>query len=157
METIERGLVDDPLPPNEDTFQKIMVGHTIFHPQSSHKIKDYFHLKAFAEKVLKLLELESHKPKTSKKNDLDKGDKADFPQSTHDIMYIFGGPDSYESKRKQKLMTREVFPIEPTNPEFLHWLKNPITFDRFDHPSYIPHLGRQPLILGPTIGDARLQ
>jgi hypothetical protein len=52
--------------------------------------------------LFKLPELKSQKPETSKRDDSDKDDIAKFPESTQDIMHIFGGPDSQESKRKQK-------------------------------------------------------
>jgi hypothetical protein len=34
--------------------------------------------------------------------------KGDFPEAHKEVNYIFGGPDSYEPKRKQKLTAREV-------------------------------------------------
>jgi hypothetical protein len=39
---------------------------------------------------------------------------------------------------------------------FLRWLESTITFDRSDHPSSVPQLGRCPLVVDPVIGMKRL-
>ena len=49
-------------------------------------------------------------------------------------------------------MHREVYEAEPAAPAFLKWLGSPITFDRFDHPNSVTHLGRYPLMVDPIIG-----
>jgi hypothetical protein len=53
---------------------------------------------------------------------------------------IIGGPAAHESKRRQKLMDREV--NEATLGDavlaFLKWSKTAITFDRKDHSDHIP-------------------
>jgi hypothetical protein len=56
--------------------------------------------------------------------------KGDFPKANKEVNYIFGGPDSYEPKRKQKLIAREVMAVKPATPEYLRWYEVPITFDR---------------------------
>jgi hypothetical protein len=35
----------------------------------------------------------------------------DFTEAHKELNYIYGGPDSYESRRKQKLMAREVITV----------------------------------------------
>jgi hypothetical protein len=40
--------------------------------------------------------------------------KGDFPEAHKEVNYIYGGPDSYESRRKQKLTAREVMAVSPT-------------------------------------------
>jgi hypothetical protein len=42
--------------------------------------------------------------------------KGDFPEAHKEVNYIYGGPDSYESRRKQKLTTREVMVVSLTTP-----------------------------------------
>jgi hypothetical protein len=37
--------------------------------------------------------------------------KGDFPEVHKEVSYIYGGPNSYESKRKQKLTARDVMPV----------------------------------------------
>jgi hypothetical protein len=43
-----------------------------------------------------------------------------------------------------------------TTPEYLKWSMIPITFDRSDHPDYVPTPGRYPLIVCPIIKDVKL-
>jgi hypothetical protein len=82
--------------------------------------------------------------------------EGDFSGTHKDVNYIYSGPDSYESKRKQKLITREVLAVSPTTPMYLKWSKVPITFDHGDHLDFIPKLGRYTLIVSPIIKDAKL-
>jgi hypothetical protein len=53
----------------------------------------------------------------------------DFSDAHKEVNYIFGGPDSYEPKRKQKLIAREVLLVGPATLEYLRWSEVPITFD----------------------------
>jgi hypothetical protein len=46
--------------------------------------------------------------------------------------------------------------IGPVTPEYLKCSEVPITFDRSDHPNFIPKPGRYPLIVNPTIMDVKL-
>ena len=43
-----------------------------------------------------------------------------------------------------------------STPEFLPWSEVPISFDRRDHPNFIPRPGRYPLLVSPTIREVRL-
>jgi hypothetical protein len=45
--------------------------------------------------------------------------KGNFPEAHKEVNYISSGPDSYESKRKQKLTAQEVMMVKPTTPEYL--------------------------------------
>jgi hypothetical protein len=67
--------------------------------------------------------------------------KGDFLEAHKKINYIYGGLDSYESRRKQKLTVREVMTVSSATPEYLKWSKVPITFDCSDHPEFVPKLG----------------
>jgi hypothetical protein len=82
--------------------------------------------------------------------------KGDFPEAHKEVNYIYGGPDSYESRRKQKLTTQEVMAVSPTTLEYLKWSEVPITFDRSDHPNFVQKLGRYPLIVSPIIKYVKL-
>jgi hypothetical protein len=46
--------------------------------------------------------------------------------------------------------------VSPTTPEYLKWSEVPITFDRSDHPNYIPKPGQYPLIVSPIVKDVKL-
>jgi hypothetical protein len=79
--------------------------------------------------------------KTTKKVDQEKKPeepKGDFPKAHKEGNYIYSGPDSYESRRNQKLTTWEVMAVSLTTPEYLKWSKVPITLDRSDHPDFVP-------------------
>jgi hypothetical protein len=46
-----------------------------------------------------------------------KDPKGDFPKAHKEVNYIFGGPDSYEPRRKQKLVAQEVMVVGPATLE----------------------------------------
>jgi hypothetical protein len=82
--------------------------------------------------------------------------KGDFPEAHKEVNYIFGGPDSYESKRKQKLTAREVMAIEPAALQYLRWSEVPVTIDRDNHLDFIPKPVRYPLVVYPIVKDVKL-
>jgi hypothetical protein len=44
--------------------------------------------------------------------------KGNIPKAHKEVNYIYCGPDSYESRRKQKLTAREVMEVSPATPEY---------------------------------------
>jgi hypothetical protein len=59
--------------------------------------------------------------KTANKADQEKKPeepKADFPEAYKEVNYIYGGPDSCESRRKHKLTAREVMVVSPATLEY---------------------------------------
>jgi hypothetical protein len=60
------------------------------------------------------------------------------------------------SARHRKQERREVFSVKVVAPAYLDWSDKPITFDRGDHPDFVPSPGRYPLIVDPIIGNVRL-
>jgi hypothetical protein len=75
--------------------------------------------KVFADEVLK----------TAKVGDQEKmpeDPKGNFPEAHKGVNYVFGGPDSYEPKRKQKLTAREVMAVKPPPPSTLDGSKSPL-------------------------------
>jgi hypothetical protein len=42
--------------------------------------------------------------------------KGDFPEAHMVVNYIYGGPNSYESRWKQKLIAQEVMAVSPATP-----------------------------------------
>jgi hypothetical protein len=106
-------------------------------------------LQGFVDEVLK----------SAKKADQDKmpeEPKGDFPESHKEANYIYGGPDSYESRRKQNLTTQEVMAVSPTTPKYLKWFVVAITFDQSDHLNFIPKSGQYPLIVSLVVNDVKL-
>jgi hypothetical protein len=82
--------------------------------------------------------------KTAKGGDQEKkpeDPKGDFIESHKEVNYIYGGTESYESRRKQKLTAREVMAVSPATLVYLKWSEVPITFDHSDHPDFVPEPG----------------
>jgi hypothetical protein len=121
----------------------------IFHPYGKHETRDCDRLQGFVDEVLKTAKPTDHEKKPE-------DPKGDFPEARKEVNYIFGGPDSYEPKRKKKLTTWEVLAIGPATPEYLRWFEVPITFDHGDHPDFISKPRRYPLIVCPIIKDVKL-
>jgi hypothetical protein len=82
--------------------------------------------------------------------------KDDFHEAHKKVNYIYGDPDSYESRRKQKFTAWEVMTISPATPEYLKWSEVPITFDRSDHSDFVPKPGWYLLIIYPIIKYVKL-
>jgi hypothetical protein len=120
-----------------------------FSPQGKHKTRDCDRLQGLADEVFKMA-------KTSDQEKMPEDPKGDFPKAHKVVNYIFGGPNSYEPKRKQKLTTWEVMAVKPATPEYLRWYEVPITFHCGDHPDFIPKPGRYPLVVCPIVKDVKL-
>jgi hypothetical protein len=121
----------------------------IFHPQGKHKTWHCDQLQGIIDDLLKM----------AKKADQEKkleDPKRDFPKAHKEVNYIYGGPDAYESKRKQKFTAREVMVVLPTTLEYLKWFEIPITFNCSDHPDFIPKPGQYALIVNPIVKDVKL-
>jgi hypothetical protein len=46
--------------------------------------------------------------------------------------------------------------VSLTTSEYLKWYEVPITFDRSNHPDFVPKPGRYALIVSPIIKDVKL-
>jgi hypothetical protein len=46
--------------------------------------------------------------------------------------------------------------VQPATPEYLRWSEVPITFNRGDHPDFIPKPMRYPLVVYPIVKDVKL-
>jgi hypothetical protein len=136
--------------PRPGEFEGFLDQICIFHPQRKHKACDYDRLQGFVDEVLK----------TAKKADQEKkleDPKGDFPKANKEVNYIYGGPNSYESRRNQKLTSQEVMVVSPTTPEYMKWSEVPITFDYSDHPNFVPKPCQYSLIVSPIIKDVKLK
>jgi hypothetical protein len=69
---------------------------------------------------------------------------------------IYGGQAVNASARHRKQERREVCLVKVAAPVYLDWSDKPITFDRGDHPDFVPSSGRYPLVVDPIIGNVRL-
>jgi hypothetical protein len=135
--------------PRSGEFEGFLDRICIFHPQGKHKTRDYDRLQGFTYEVLKMAKKVDQEKKP-------KEPKGDYPEAHKEANYIYGGPDSYKSRRKQKPTAREVMVVSPASHEYLKWSEVPITFDRSDHPDFVPKLERYPLIVSPIVKDIKL-
>src|SRR6266540_3078764 len=124
-----------------------------FHPKGKHSANDCYSLKDYVEKHSKGPARDQDGPD---KNPGPQAGGPAFPDPEHQLKMIYGGSDAYESKRKQKLIAREINAVIPATPKYLKWSEAPITFDRADHPDRVPHPGRYPLVLDPIVRTAKL-
>jgi hypothetical protein len=111
--------------------------------------QDCHRLQGFVDEVLKMAIGANQEKKPEEP-------KGDFSEAQKKVNYIYGGPTSYESKRKQKLTAREVIAVLPGTLEYLRWSEVPITFDRSDHLDFVPKPEWYPPIVCPIIKDVNL-
>ena len=114
--------------------------------------------KAFRDEQQKL---QMHKDNKSDdgKEEHPKDARLAFQDANKKVATIFGGCAASESKRQQKLITRQVMLITKydtvADPKYLDWLEHPITFSRANQWADIPYPGCFPLVLDPTIRNVR--
>jgi hypothetical protein len=73
-----------------------------------------------------------------------------------EVNYIYGGLDSYESWRKQKLTAQDVMAVSPATLGYLKWSEVPITFDHSVHTDFVPKPVQYPIIVYPIVKDVKL-
>jgi hypothetical protein len=64
------------------------------------------------------------------------------------------------SNKEQKSISRQVnlaITLAPVSTEYLHWSKQPIEFNREDHPITVPRPGNVPLVLKAKIGGYEVE
>jgi hypothetical protein len=69
---------------------------------------------------------------------------------------IYGRQVANASARHRKQERREVCSVKVAALVYLDWSDKPITFDKGDHPDYVPSPGRYPLVVDPIISNVRL-
>jgi hypothetical protein len=69
---------------------------------------------------------------------------------------IFGGSSAKPSRRREKLIRREVFNADVAKSSYLKWSEVLITFDREDHPDHVPQPGSYPLVVAPLFKSKRV-
>jgi hypothetical protein len=89
-------------------------------------------------------------------NNKKEGDKEEEFPEVHNCFMIYGEQVVNPSARHRKQERREVCSVKVAAPVYLDWSDKPITFDRGDHPDFVPSPGRYPLVVDPIIGNVRL-
>jgi hypothetical protein len=69
---------------------------------------------------------------------------------------IYGRQVANASARHRKQERREVCSVKVAALVYLDWSDKPITFDKGDHPDYVPSPGRYPLVVDLIISNVRL-
>ncbi|XP_040376377.1 uncharacterized protein LOC121053482 [Oryza brachyantha] len=139
--------------PKMSDYDKVMNSKCPYHLKSSHLVKDCFVMRHYAEKLAKG---QSWAAGPSKAKPADKKDD-DFQDPQTELNHIFSGPLAYESKRKQKLASREINTTTVDVPQYLRWSEVPFTFDRSNHHDQVAHPGRYPLVLAPVVKSVKLK
>jgi hypothetical protein len=60
------------------------------------------------------------------------------------------------SRRREKLIRRDVFNTEISTSSYLKWSDVPITFDHKDHPDHVPQPGACPLVVVPLFKSKQI-
>jgi hypothetical protein len=84
------------------------------------------------------------------------GDKEEEFPEVRDCFMIYGGQVANALARHRKQERRAVCSVKVAAPVYLDWSDKPVTFDRGNHPNYVPSPGRYPLVVDPIIGNVRL-
>jgi hypothetical protein len=93
INVVERSRRNKEYLPRPCEFEGFLDHICIFHPQGKHKIQDCDRLQGFADEVLKMVKGANQEKKPEEPN-------GDFPEAHKEVKYIYGGPESYESRRK---------------------------------------------------------
>jgi hypothetical protein len=89
-------------------------------------------------------------------NNKKEGNKEEEFPEVHNCFMIYGEQVANASARHRKQERQEVYSVKVAAPVYLDWSDKPITFDRGDHPDFVPSPGRYPLVVNPIIGNVRL-
>src|SRR6266540_6037389 len=103
-------------PPRTDDFVKVTESTCPFHPKGKHSAKDCYSLKDYMEKHSKG---PSHDQDGPDRNPGHQAGGPAFPDPKHQLNMILRGSDAYESKQKQKLISREINAITTATPKYL--------------------------------------
>ena len=81
------------------------------------------------------------------------GTSLGFQEQQHAVATIFGWASASLSRRRAKLLWREVCASSPApgGSQPHKWSSTPVTFDRSDHPSNTAGVGLLPVVVTPTI------
>jgi hypothetical protein len=88
--------------------------------------------------------------------DNDDGAGAVYPGEDGAVHMIFGGSPVRPSRRREKLIRREVLNADVVMSSYLKWSEVPITFDRKDHPNHVPQPRSYPLVVAPLFKSRRI-
>jgi hypothetical protein len=143
--------------PFRDHFEKLLDASCPHHEVPvKHTLRECRLMKSYVKSTLK--------PKTADQSDKrgpshddDGGAGAIFPGEDGMVHMIFSGSLARPSRRRRKLIQREVMKVDIASPSYLKWSEVPITFDRKDHPDNIPQPRSYPLVVALLFKSRRIQ
>jgi hypothetical protein len=131
--------------PSKDHFERLLDVSCPHHKVPvKHLLWECRLMKNYVNDTLKLRAADQPKKGGSSPDDGDAG--AAYPGEDDEVHMIFGGSPARHSRRREKLIRREVFNTDVAKPSYLKWSEVPITFDREDHPDHVPQTGSYPLV-----------
>ena len=141
MAAAERKTVKPKNNPPTNHFEKLLEAPCTHHEGPvKHTLKDCNLMKKFLTGTLKKV------PDMPKKLEEElNNDGSEYPREDDVVMMIFRGSPARPTRRREKLIWREVYNTEPATPSYLKWSEMPVMFDRVDHPDHVPQPGSYPL------------
>jgi hypothetical protein len=142
--------------PSKDHFERLLDALCPHHEVPvRHSLKDCWLIKNYINTTLK-----PRTPDQPKKGepppDNDDGAGAAYPGKDGAVRMIFEGSPARPSRKREKLIRREVFNTDTAKPSYLKWSEVPITFDRKDHPDHVPQPRSYPLVVAPLFKSKKV-
>jgi hypothetical protein len=142
--------------PTRDHFEKLLDAPCPHHEVPvKHRLKECRLMKSYIKSTLKL-KTADQPDKQGPSHDNDDGAGAVFLGEDGAVYMIFGGSPARPSRRREKLIRREVMNADVAKPSYLKWSEVQITFDRKDHPNNVPQPGSYPLVVAPLFKSRRI-
>jgi hypothetical protein len=140
----------------KDHFKRILDAPCPHHEVPvKHSLKDCLLIKNYVNSTLKPRVADQPK-KGGLPPDNNDGAGAMYPSEDGVVHMIFVGSPARPSRRREKLIRREVLNADTTKPSYLKWSEVLITFDRKDHPDHVPQPGSNPLVVAPLFKSKRV-
>jgi hypothetical protein len=117
-----------------DAFDKMLKEPCPYHQGPvKHTLEDCVMLRRYCHKTGPPAE----DGKSHDNNKKEGGKEEEFPE-VHNCFMIYGGQTANTSAQHRKQERREVCLVKVAAPVYLDWSDKPITFDRGDHPDFVP-------------------
>jgi hypothetical protein len=142
--------------PTKDHFEKLLDAPCPHHEVPvKHTLRECRLMKNYVKSTIK--------PKTADQlnkqgptHNNDDGPGSMFPSEDGAVHMIFGGSPMRPSRRREKLIQREVMNADVAKPSYLEWSEVPITFNRKNHSDTVPQPGSYPLVVAPLFKTRRI-
>jgi hypothetical protein len=119
--------------PSRDHFERLLDASCPHHEVPvKHTLRECRLMKNYVKGTLKPRTADQPE-KGGPSPDNDDGAGATFPRDDGAMHMIFRGSPARPSRRREKLIQREVSSTDIVKPSYLKWSEVPITFDRKDH------------------------